>query len=101
MEEMFKKLIAEAIEEVMKLNTQTVEVREIMTREQLADYLQVSVAWVDKNVSEIPHLKGVGGTRFRKSDIDIWLDTKLIDDSNQVHKISIGEIKKKSTYQVV
>lgn len=101
MEEILKKLIASAIEDAMKENTQNAAVREIMTREQLADYLQVSIAWVDKNVSTIPHLKGVGGTRFRKMDIDAWLDNKLICNENIVHKVSVGKVACKSKYKVV
>ena len=99
MEEMFKKLIIEAMQEVMNANVQTTPVREIMTREQLAEYLQVSVAWIDKNIRDIPHLKGVGGTRFRKIDIDSWLDSKL--DSPVTRKIDIKSTSKKSTYKVI
>lgn len=99
MEEMLKKLIIEAMQEVMNANVQTTPVREIMTREQLAEYLQVSVAWIDKNIRDIPHLKGVGGTRFRKIDIDSWLDSKL--DSPVTRKIDIKSTSKKSTYKVI
>ena len=99
MEEMFKKLIIEAIQEVMVANTQTVPVKEIMTREQLAEYLQVSVAWIDRNIRDIPHLKGVGGTRFRKIDIDLWLDIKM--ESPVARKIDIKSTSKKSTYKVI
>lgn len=99
MEEMFKKLIQEALQEVIRANVQTNPVREIMTREQLADYLQVSVAWIDKNIKSIPHLKGVGGTRFRKADIDSWLDEKLEVEEIHTSKVRIGS--KKSSYKVV
>lgn len=99
MEEMFKKLIQEALQEVIRANVQTNPVREIMTREQLADYLQVSVAWIDKNIKGIPHLKGVGGTRFRKADIDSWLDEKLEVEEIHTSKVRIGS--KKSSYKVV
>ena len=99
MEEMFKKLIIEAMQEVMNANVQTTPVREIMTREQLAEYLQVSVAWIDKNIRDIPHLKGVGGTRFRKIDIDSWLDSKL--DSPVTRKIDIKSTSKKTAYKVI
>ena len=99
MEEMFKKLIVEAIQEVIAANTQTVPVKEIMTRDQLAEYLQVSVAWIDKNIRDIPHLKGVGGTRFRKSDIDSWLDRKL--ESSFVRTVNVTSTSKKSTYKVI
>lgn len=100
MEEMFKKLIQDALQEMVSANVQTSPVREIMTREQLADYLQVSVAWVDKNIKGIPHLKGVGGTRFRKKDIDEWLDTKLEIENTYVSRVSIAGARK-STYKVV
>lgn len=99
MEEMFKKLIVEAIQEVIAANTQTVPVKEIMTRDQLAEYLQVSVAWIDKNIRDIPHLKGVGGTRFRKVDIDSWLDRKL--ESAVVRTVNVTSTSKKSTYKVI
>ena len=83
----------------MRASVQTNPVREIMTREQLAEYLQVSIAWVDKNIRDIPHLKGVGGTRFRKIDIDSWLDSKV--EHQEVRKIDIKSTSKKSTYKVI
>ena len=99
MEEMLKKLITEVLKEVLSANVQTNPVREIMTREQLAEYLQVSVAWVDKNIRSIPHLKGIGGTRFRRKDIDEWLETKLVEENSKDIKISTA--RSKSTYKVV
>jgi excisionase family DNA binding protein len=46
--------------------------------EGLADYLKVGKQWVYEKVhrNDIPHFKMGKYPRFRKSDIDRWLDTK-------------------------
>jgi excisionase family DNA binding protein len=43
----------------------------------LCDYLHVSVKWIYErtHLKEIPHLKVNGLLRFRKKDIDKWLNS--------------------------
>lgn len=49
----------------------------IFTMEGLCHYLQVEPDWIYKRTGrkEIPHIKAGGLLRFRKRDIDKWLDT--------------------------
>jgi excisionase family DNA binding protein len=46
----------------------------------LADYLQVDLSWVYKQVSlkTIPYFKAGRYTRFRKREIDKWIDQQKI-----------------------
>lgn len=46
----------------------------------LAAYLKVKCSWVYKKASdkEIPYFKVGGYTRFRKSDIDKWLENQEV-----------------------
>lgn len=56
----------------------------LLTVKTLAKYLQVSEQWVYERVhlKEIPHLKVGKFPRFKRSDIDRWLDTLKIPVSN-------------------
>ena len=49
----------------------------LLTVKGLADYLQVSDKWVYERVqfNEIPYCKIGGNLRFKRSEIDLWLDT--------------------------
>lgn len=48
----------------------------LFTVDSLADYLQVSKQWIYERIhmKEIPHIKIGKFPRFRKSEIDKWLD---------------------------
>lgn len=52
----------------------------IFTPETLAEYLQVDISWVYKQVSykAIPYFKTGKYTRFRKVVIDKWLETQAV-----------------------
>lgn len=95
MEEMIRGMIKDAIFEALA-NTKE-NTKEIFTREDLADYLHVSVSWVDKNIRDIPHIK-IAGTRFRKSDIDEWLDSKKVTTKDKV--VEITPVHRTKTYKV-
>lgn len=49
----------------------------IFTLERLCEYLNVEPDWIYKRTArkEIPYIKAGGLLRFRKRDIDKWLDT--------------------------
>jgi len=51
----------------------------------LASYLKVSVKWIYErtHLKEIPHIKAGGQLRFRKRDIDTWLDSYQIPAINR------------------
>lgn len=107
MEELLNKIIDETSDKIviavikhlqqMDL-TITKEYPPIMTRKQLAEYLQLSIGWVDKNIASIPRITGIGGTRFLKSDIDKWLISNSIHPDE--YYISTISSKVKSTYKV-
>lgn len=49
-----------------------------MTRQEAADYLQISLSTFAKNIqSELPRIKLGKNVRFRKSDIDKYLEGKV------------------------
>ena len=51
---------------------------ELLTKEELAEYLKVQSGWVDQKVHEgiIPYCKVGKYPRFRKSEIDQWLEER-------------------------
>jgi len=55
----------------------------------LAEYLKVSLKWIYErtHLKEIPHLKKDGILRFRKRDIDKWLDSNKIPVVNPSAKL--------------
>ncbi len=59
------------------LTRRVIEADTIFTVETLAKYLQVSKQWVYERVhlKEIPHFKMGKFPRFRKREVDIWLDS--------------------------
>lgn len=97
-EEAIKKILLEALKELATTYTPVETTSEIMTRDQLAAYLQISKSWIDQNMKIIPHLK-VCGTKFRKCDIDKWLDENVItnDKFSNISKVT----RKKSACRVI
>ncbi len=65
----------------------------IFTVETLAEYLTVSKQWVYERVSlhEIPHIKVGKFPRFKKREIDQWLDSQKIPASQTFsgHLVSV------------
>ncbi len=70
----------------------------VFTVETLAKYLQVSKQWVYERVhlKEIPHVKMGKFPRFKKSEIDIWLESLKIPAMQPLS--SPLKITKKSSY---
>jgi len=56
----------------------------LFTRETLAAYLGVSKSWIQdrRRYHQIPFLKVSKFVKYRKRDIDSWLDGKVIPDVN-------------------
>nr|WP_302599857.1 helix-turn-helix domain-containing protein [uncultured Cellulosilyticum sp.] len=99
-DEISNKIAIEVIQHLQQMDSSiTKEYLPVMTRKQLAEYLQVSIAWVDKNINSIPHLKGIGGTRFRKTDINEWLNSKLESPQYTTSNITTKSYKS-STFKV-
>lgn len=70
------KIVVEELKPLLKNNNKTNNDDTIFDVQGLADYLRVSIKWVYErtHLNEIPFLKVGGHLRFRKKDIDKWLD---------------------------
>ena len=56
------------------MNKEPTQAPAVMTRAQVAEYLQMCLTCVDR--SDIPRVKIARLVRFRKSDVDAWLEAK-------------------------
>lgn len=61
----------------------------IFNVESLADYLKVSRQWLYErtHLKEIPHIKIDGQLRFRKKNIDKWLDSFNVPSVNTPQRV--------------
>lgn len=68
-------MIAEKVVELLtpRLNINN-QPEETFHKKALADYIQVNVSWIDKNLHIIPHFKLGKYVRFRRSHIDKWVE---------------------------
>jgi excisionase family DNA binding protein len=78
------------------LERQTVHTGPLFTVKTLAKYLEVSDQWVYERVhlKEIPYLKVGKFPRFKKSDIDKWLDTLKIPAAYPLSNSGNGRLPK-------
>lgn len=71
--------IAEKVVELFKpylLNGKQDDQEVILDKDQLAEYLNVDVSWIDKNYEDkLPHFHLGKYPRFKKSKIDKWIDS--------------------------
>jgi hypothetical protein len=67
--------IVRAILEVMKpiLSSKKPEDR-IFDKKALSEYLHLPVTWIDKNLHKLPHFKVGKYVRFKKNDIDKFIE---------------------------
>lgn len=67
--------------------------KNLITAEEAAKYLAISKKTIYNYVSEgfIPHIKIRSNLRFRKEDLDSWLD-KLTIDGRKMRRASLDEI---------
>jgi excisionase family DNA binding protein len=76
-DELVSKIAQEVTNSVVPILTKhAIEDDTLFTVETLAKYLQVSKQWVYERVhlKEIPYIKMGKFPRFRKGEVDIWLD---------------------------
>jgi len=95
------KTIAQAVTEELNLllPSRNVDAQDdILTPEQLAEYLQVRKQWVYERVSlgEIPHAKVGKYLRFRKTAIQKWIESKSVPAVNPLSR-SLKVIKRETT----
>jgi excisionase family DNA binding protein len=85
-QELVKEIAKEVIRELkpLLLNNGKPEDDTLFSVDSLSEYLQVSPQWVYERVhlKEIPHVKIGKFPRFKKSEIDRWLDTLKIPAMN-------------------
>ena len=65
----------------------------ILNKKKLARYLNVDVSWIDKKVSanEIPFFKIGKYVRFRKPNIDKWIDSKTVKPISPLKLVNYGK----------
>ena len=53
----------------------------VFDKQSLAEYLHVDISWIDKQITKraIPFFKAGKYTRFKKSQIDQWIEIRRID----------------------
>jgi excisionase family DNA binding protein len=86
--------IATKIVELLEpyLHTRGTQEDTVFDKSELAEYLNVDVSWVNKQITlrAIPYLKIGKYTRFKKTHIDRWLETMKIDTSPYVKLLKRG-----------
>ena len=72
--------LLEMLKPLLRGNAKSVKSETILDVEELANYLKVDTSWVYKQVSlrNIPHFKIGKYPRFKKSEIDKWINKKTI-----------------------
>lgn len=77
LDDLLKKVVEETViltlEKIVPLNeSNSNQISNTLTTEQLAAYLGMSIQWVYKHTNELPHLKMGRKTLFLKTEIDEW-----------------------------
>lgn len=73
--ELVEVIAARAAELVLeRLNAQPQAASQWLTLEEAADYVRMSKDTLYKRTGEIPHTKQAGRIRFKRSDLDAWLE---------------------------
>ena len=72
--------IADILKHMFSKNERFVAEDKIFNKKELANYLGVKESWVDKKVSfkEIPYFKAGKYPKFKKSQIDKWIDSQTV-----------------------
>ena len=73
--------VAEIIKPLRARNIKQESVDAILDAQGLADYLQLDISWIHRQVQlkTIPYFKAGKYLRFRKSAIDKWIDKETIN----------------------
>ena len=89
--------VVERLTPLLKQNPKSND-NELMTVEEVANYLKVKHSWVYEKVykREIPFRKAGKFPRFRKRNIDIWLDNPYHPDLSHYNLNHNGKEVKKS-----
>jgi predicted DNA-binding transcriptional regulator AlpA len=95
MEEELKKLIKEAVREVMN-EFESKQPDEVLSVKQLCGWLGVSPAWVSENKDKlnIPYFK-MGGDKFYRKDIENWIEENKAKKDITIIRANIRGAKNK------
>ena len=73
-------------------------IREYLTIQQVADYLNINTSSLYSKISEIPHFRIGRLLRFKKSEINAWIETKREDIPHvrrmRSHKRDVSDLDK-------
>jgi len=90
LEDLIKQIIKETVmltlEKTGTLEISKTQTPDIMTPQQLAEYLGMSVQWVYEKTKELPHEKRGRKTLFVKSEIDEWRQQQREEKESIKHK---------------
>lgn len=101
MEDTLRRIIKEAVKEVIEEMNLINAKEEILNARELAEWLGVSPAWVsvNKDKKHIPHFDA-GGDKFYRSDIEKWIEENKNDikpcRENKHSKVNIRVVKSNS-----
>lgn len=71
-------VIAEKITEHIKpLLGNTEKEEAIFDKKALSKYIHVDVSWIDKNLYSLPHFKAGKYVRFRRIEVDKWIEASM------------------------
>lgn len=70
----------------------------LMNKEELSEYLGVSKSWIDVRIKKIPHYNEP--FRFRKSEIDKWLEKNKAEIEEEKYVTHIAVSKGKNKFRV-
>ena len=78
--------IAQAVVKALKPLLSKGEGDVILDKKELAKYLRVNVRWVDDHFNSLPNFKIGRFPRFRKRDVDKWLETQRTPAINPISR---------------
>jgi excisionase family DNA binding protein len=72
--------VAELLKPMLSMSRQQQDDGIVFTVQTLSEYLKVDPSWIYKQVSlkAIPYFKSGKYTRFRKRDIDRWIESRTV-----------------------
>lgn len=66
---------------------------------QLSEYISMSPQWIYNNKNNLPHVNINSKPLFKKSDIDLWLESFRVNDGNKVITLHVNAKKQNKGIQ--
>ncbi len=90
-DELVTEIVQKVITELKSFLTEGRVTEEIMDIDALSVYLKVTKSWIYQNQKSLPHFRVGRFIRYRKSEIDRWLETQKIPPrkplSNRIRRV--------------